>query len=67
MKILVKRLVANEHGGSLAALKTSEIVGRIVVHAATVLLSRNKADILLPFHHMLHDPSTLAVRCFENH
>ena len=78
MKLLVERLIANEHGGPLAALNTlsdtpidQQIVGNIVVHAATVLLSRNKADILLPFHHMLHDPSALAVRdilweCLDN-
>ena len=69
MKILVKRLIANKYGGSLVALKTlsetpidQQNIGSIVVHAVIVLLSRNKADILLPFYYMLHDPSALAVR-----
>ena len=69
MKLLVKTLIANEYGGPLVALKTlsetpidQQIVSSIVVHAVIVLLSRNKADILLPFYHMLHDPSALAVR-----
>ena len=73
MKLLAKRLVANEQGGPLAALKTArdtpielQIIGRVVVHAVTVLLSQNKADILLPFHYMLRDPSALAVSCYES-
>ena len=71
MKLLAKRLVANEQGGPLSTLCVSpgnqpehRTLGGIVVHAVTVLLCRNKnkAGILLPFDHMLHDPSALMVR-----
>ena len=71
MKLLAKRLVANEQGGPLSTLRVSpdnqpehRTLGGIVVHAVTVLLCRNKnkAGILLPFDHMLHDPSALVVR-----
>ena len=68
MKLFAKRLVANEQGGPLSALRVSpgnpvehQTLGGIVVHAVTVLLCRSKADILLPFYHMLHDPSYLVV------
>lgn len=70
MKILAKKIITNEHGGPLATLQISPetpvgywSLGSIVVHVVTVLLFRNKADILMPFHRILHHPSSLIVSC----
>ena len=63
-----RALLANEQGGPLAQLRViprqpplHQTLGAVVIHAAAVLLCRQRVDVLQPFTNMFNNPAVLAV------
>lgn len=72
LKRAARALLANQQGGVLAQMSVSpnqplqcRTLTGLVVHTALVLFSRPKVEILLPFFHMLTNPSALNVNNVE--
>ncbi|CAI8034865.1 E3 ubiquitin-protein ligase RNF213 [Geodia barretti] len=68
MKVMARKLVCNDQGGSLAALQVTvsqktaqQSLGALVVHVVATLTSRSNLDPLCPMVTLLKAPGTLAV------
>ena len=70
MRIASRLLLANEQGGTLMQMTASpqqplllKTLSPIVVHTASLVLCKQKIEILLPFVNIFSNPVALAVSC----
>ena len=68
MKMMARKMVANDQGGPLAALQVSiaqspaqQSLGALVVHVVAALISRSSLDLLSPLVTLLNAPGNMAV------